>query len=72
VFKKALGWLASPLEPIQKPVVLLNASASGGHQVHAQCVEILAILNTRILGEALPEPGASPDDQDVGAHRALP
>ncbi len=51
-FKNALDWLVSGLEAIDKPVVLLNSSPSGGHHVHAQLVEILTTMNMRILGEA--------------------
>ena len=52
VFKNALDWLVSALEPIDKPIVLLNASPSGGHHAHAQLIEILTTMNLRLLGEA--------------------
>jgi NAD(P)H-dependent FMN reductase len=52
VLKNALDWLVSALETIDKPIALLNASPSSGQHAHAQLVEILTTMNTRIVGEA--------------------
>ncbi|HTJ63380.1 MAG TPA: NADPH-dependent FMN reductase [Alphaproteobacteria bacterium] len=51
-FKNALDWIVSSGEFTGKPVLLINASASGGAFAQAQLVEILTVMGARVLTEA--------------------
>jgi len=48
-FKNALDWIVSSGEFTDKPVLLINASASGGAFAQAQLVEILTVMGARVL-----------------------
>jgi NAD(P)H-dependent FMN reductase len=51
-FKNALDWIVSSGEFTDKPVLLINASASGGAFAQAQLVEILTVMGAKVLTEA--------------------
>jgi NAD(P)H-dependent FMN reductase len=51
-FKNALDWIVSSGEFTDKPVLLINASASGGTFAQAQLVETLTVMGARVLTEA--------------------
>ena len=48
-FKNALDWIVSSGEFTDKPVLLINASASGGEFSQPQLVEILTVMGARVL-----------------------
>lgn len=50
--KNALDWLVSSGELIDVPVILLNASPSGGRHAQASLAETLTMLSARVLPEA--------------------
>lgn len=50
--KNALDWIVSSGELGDKPVVLLNASPSGGQFAQAALLEILRTMSARVLVEA--------------------
>ena len=50
--KNALDWLVSAVEIVDKPIVLLNASPSGGRHAQAALVETLRTMSTRVLLDA--------------------
>lgn len=50
--KNALDWIVSSGELVDKPVVLLNASPSGGEFAQAALLEILRTMSARVLVEA--------------------
>jgi NAD(P)H-dependent FMN reductase len=47
--KNALDWVVSSGELVNKPVLLLNASAGGGERVQAQLTDILTVMTARVL-----------------------
>ena len=51
-FKNALDWIVSSGEFTDKPVLLINASASGGEFAQPQLVEILTVMGARVLTDA--------------------
>jgi chromate reductase len=51
-FKNALDWIVSSGEFTDKPVLLINASASGGEFAQPQLTEILTVMGARVLTEA--------------------
>jgi NAD(P)H-dependent FMN reductase len=51
-FKNALDWIVSSNELHEKPIVLINASASGGEKVGALLTDTLEIMEGRVLREA--------------------
>ena len=50
--KNALDWIVSSGELVDKPVVLINASPSGGEFAQPALVEILRTMSARVLVEA--------------------
>jgi NAD(P)H-dependent FMN reductase len=55
--KNALDWLVSSGELIDTPVILLNASPSGGQHAQASLAETLKMMSANVLREAsLTEP----------------
>lgn len=54
--KNALDWLVSCPELPGKPVLLLNASASGGNFAQAALAETLRTMSLRVLDESLTAP----------------
>jgi NAD(P)H-dependent FMN reductase len=50
--KNALDWLVSSGELIDLPVVLLNASPSGGSHAQASLAETLTMMSAQVLAEA--------------------
>ncbi|MEX0782324.1 MAG: NADPH-dependent FMN reductase [Dehalococcoidia bacterium] len=50
--KNALDWLVSSGELIDTPVILLNASPSGGSHAQASLAETLTMMSARVLVEA--------------------
>lgn len=56
-FKNALDWLVSSADLLEKPVLLLNASSSGGEFAQASLVETLRMLGANVLeGHSLVAP----------------
>ncbi len=51
-FKNALDWIVSSGEFTDKPVLLINASASGGEFAQPQLIEILTVMGARVLTDA--------------------
>lgn len=54
--KNALDWVVSSGELVDKPVVLLNASPSGGQFAQAALQEILRTMSAQVLEASLVEP----------------
>lgn len=50
--KNALDWIVSSGELTDKPVVLLNASASGGQRAQASLMQTLRVMGTNVLEKA--------------------
>jgi NAD(P)H-dependent FMN reductase len=50
--KNALDWVVSSGELDGKPILLINASPSGGQHTQAQLVEVLGTMSARVLVEA--------------------
>lgn len=50
--KNALDWIVSSGELVDKPVVLINASPSGGEFAQASLLEILRTMSAQVLVEA--------------------
>jgi chromate reductase len=48
-FKNALDWIVSSGEFGDKPVVLINASPSGGQWVRAALIETLTVMDAKVL-----------------------
>jgi NAD(P)H-dependent FMN reductase len=51
-FKNALDWLVSSADLLEKPVLLLNASPSGGEFAQPSLAETLTMLGARVLPES--------------------
>ncbi len=51
-FKNALDWIVSSGEFSKKPVLIINASSSGGQFAQAALVEILSTMEARVLADA--------------------
>ncbi len=47
--KNALDWLVSATEPIDKPVLLISASAAGAIHAHAQLTEVLRTMSMQVI-----------------------
>jgi chromate reductase, NAD(P)H dehydrogenase (quinone) len=75
--KNALDWIVSSGELTDKPVVLINASASGGHRAQASLMQTLRVMGANVLVDAsLVEPFVGKKltpggELDPGAARAL-
>jgi NAD(P)H-dependent FMN reductase len=56
--KNALDWVVGSGELVEKPVGLISASGTGAEHAHAALLRTLAVMNARLIPDALVQVGA--------------